>query len=210
MLMQNTQKLFALAGFACAIAAAGSKSEPMTIAVQSGTTTFVATTNVSAISIKGKSTSLDARVTLSKGQDGLQLEQIEARLPVKTLATGMGLRDEHMRRYIFTTADGKIPDVTFQGQNVACSAYNSGHETTCQVTGSLTIRGVARPFTVPLKVRENGSAFKAAGEGTVKLSDYGIAPPTELGVKTNDEVRLRFDFTAQPAAGNTAIARGDL
>jgi polyisoprenoid-binding protein YceI len=201
----NTRRLSMIACFAAASAFAASetKTESGTIAVQAGTAVFVANTNVAAISIKGKSTALVAKLSLRRLAEGLQLEHIDARLSVKTLATGMGLRDTHMRKYIFTTADGQVPDLQFEGANATCSG--SARDTTCQVAGMLTIRGIARPFTLPLKIREEGSGFKASGDGVVKLSAYGIEQPSELGVKMTDDVQLHFDFAAKPVAGDVAM-----
>src|SRR5437588_10508686 len=164
MFERNTHRLFVLAGITAALALADNNStESINIAVEGGTASFVANTNVAAISVKGKSAALKARVNLRRSQEGLQLDRIEALIPVKSLVTGMGVRDDHMRKYIFTTADGKTPDIRFQGENATCSSAGSGHESTCQVAGSLSIRGVARPFTIPLKIREEGTAFKAIG-----------------------------------------------
>jgi polyisoprenoid-binding protein YceI len=205
MLRTNTRRLSLVACFAAtaAFAATEAKTEPAPVAVQGGTASFIANTNVAAISIKGKSTALVAKLSVRRVADGLQLEHIDARLPVKTLNTGMGLRDDHMRRYIFTTADGQVPDLVFEGENATCTG--SGRDATCQVAGTLSIRGVARPFTLPLKIREDNSGFKAAGDGVVKLSAYGIEQPTQLGVKTADDVQLHFDFAAKPVSGDMAV-----
>ena len=78
------------------------------LAVDGGTASFLVTTNVPAISVKGKSTALQARVRMERNADGLHLAEIEASMPVSSIATGMSLRDEHMRRYIFTTGDSKL------------------------------------------------------------------------------------------------------
>jgi polyisoprenoid-binding protein YceI len=205
MIMTNTRRLSMIACFtaAAALAATEAKTESGTIAVQGGTAVFVANTNVAAISIKGKSTALVAKLSLRRVADGLQLEHIDARLPVQTLVTGMGLRDSHMRKYVFTTADGQVPDLHFEGANATCAG--SAKDTTCQVAGMLSIRGVARPFVLPLKIREDGGGFKASGDGVVKLSAYGIEQPSELGVKMTDDVQLHFDFSAKPVAGDVAM-----
>jgi polyisoprenoid-binding protein YceI len=201
----NTRRLSTIACFAAAAAFAASetKTESAAIAVQGGTAIFVANTNVAAISIKGKSTAMVAKLSLRRLAEGLELEHIDARLQVKTLVTGMGLRDTHMRKYIFTTADGQVPDLQFEGANATCSG--SAKDSTCQVAGMLTIRGIARPFTLPLKIREDGAGFKASGDGVVKLSAYGIEQPSELGVKMTDDVQLHFDFAAKQVAGDVAM-----
>jgi polyisoprenoid-binding protein YceI len=130
---------------------------------------------------------------------------VEASIPVKSILTGMAIRDEHMRRYIFTTTDGKTPDLRFEAAETACAAQSGrSSEFICQVSGSLAIRGVARPFSMPLKIRAESTAYRAAGEATVKLSDYGIEQPSQFGVKTADEVQLHIEFSGKEAAAKVA------
>src|SRR5262249_9385006 len=90
------------------------------VAVDGGTAAFVVNTTVPALSVKGKSSALHARVRLQRNAEGLELEDIQAVLPVKSLLTGMSQRDEHMRRYIFTTSDGKTPDLQFDAAKSTC------------------------------------------------------------------------------------------
>jgi polyisoprenoid-binding protein YceI len=167
------------------------------VEVRGGTASFDVDTNMPALSVHGKSNGLEGRVRVRRGPEGPQLEQIEAKMPVETLQTGLKLRDEHMRKYIFTTSDGQTPDVRFVAEKATCSG--SGKESTCQVAGDLTIRGTAKPFTIALKVTENNGTFRATGDSVVKLSTYGIEKPSQLGVRTEDEVKLKLDFTARPA-----------
>jgi polyisoprenoid-binding protein YceI len=180
---------------------------PTPIEVRGGTASFDVGTNVPALSVHGKSTALEARVRVRQGSNGPVLEQIEATVPVKTLVTGMGLRDEHMRKYIFTTTDGQMPDVRFVAGKATCEK-GTGNQSTCQLTGDLAIRGTSRPFAIALKVSEDSGSFHASGDGIVKLSTYGIAQPSQLGVRTSDEVKLKLDFTARPApVATTGVTR---
>lgn len=192
------------AGPAAAQSAAG--SAPMPVEVRGGTASFDVGTNVPALSVHGKSTAVEARGQVRSGANGPQLEQIEAVVPIKTLTTGMNLRDEHMRKYVFTTPDGQTPDVKFTAKQAACSKTGA-NQSTCDVTGDLSIRGTARPFSIALKVSENGDSFRASGEGVVKLSAYGIPQPSQLGVHTDDEITLKLDFTARPAPVATTGVR---
>ncbi|MDQ6700264.1 MAG: hypothetical protein M3Z36_08765 [Acidobacteriota bacterium] len=89
--------------------------------MESGTAAFEVATNMPGIEVKGKSGALSARVEISKDRNGLRLEQIDALVPVKSLATGMKVRDEHMRIYIFKTTDGQEPDLHFSAQNASCA-----------------------------------------------------------------------------------------
>ena len=178
-----------------------------TAAVQGGAASFIVNTTVPGVSVKGKSTALEARAVVQHQGEGLRLENLEASLPVKSILTGMAIRDEHMRRYIFTAPDGTMPDLRFAGGDTLCTAQ-AGHqgEFSCKIYGTLAIRGVARPFAIPLKLRAEGQAFRGAGDAIVKLSDYGIEQPSQFGVKTANEIQVRLDFTAKEAAA--AIASG--
>ena len=55
--------------------------------------------------------------------------------------------------------------------------------------------------------RESGG-FRAAGDGIVRLSAYGIDQPSQFGVRTRDDVKLHLDFTARPAGVSTAHLGG--
>ena len=103
------------------------------VEVLGGTATFDAGTNISAINVHGKSTNLGGRAQIRQAGDVITIEQMEARLPVKTITTGMGLRDEHMRKYVFTAGDGQTPDLKFTGDRADCaSAPGGGGESICK------------------------------------------------------------------------------
>jgi polyisoprenoid-binding protein YceI len=161
-----------------------------------GSATFHSATSVPMISIHGKSTALEGRARIRQEDDTLVVEQLEAVVPIKTLSTGMGLRDEHMRKNVFTTADGTLPDMRFVADRVVCAGA-AGATRVCQLSGQLTIRGSARPFGMALDVKSEGAEFRAVGDGIAKLSTYGIAAPSQLGVTTMDDVKLHVDFVVK-------------
>jgi polyisoprenoid-binding protein YceI len=125
---------------------------------------------------------------------------------VTTLSTGLSLRDEHMRRYIFTPDDGQLPDVRFIAGKTRCSAEVSGRSA-CKVVGELSVRGTTRPFVFSLKLKRDGNAFHADGEGALKLSTYGIPQPSQFGVKSLDDVKLEIAFTARRRAATASGTR---
>ena len=190
--MQRTLVLVVCLAGAALIAVAAS------LAVEGGTASFLVNTTVPGISVKGKSTALQAQATFQRAADGLRVENIRASLPVNSIATGMSLRDEHMRRYIFTTSAGQAPDLRFDAAGADCTPVSDhGATYSCKVNGDLTIRGAPRPFSIALKVRADGSSYKASGEGVVKLSDYGIEQPSQFGVKTSNDIQLHLEFSGR-------------
>ena len=177
----------------------------VTAAVQGGAASFVVDTTVPGVSVKGKSTALEVRAEVHHQGDGLRLESVEAAVPVKSILTGMAIRDEHMRRYIFTAPDGAVPDLRFEGTDTLCMPQPAhAGEFSCKVSGKLSIRGIAHPFDIPLKLRTEGQSFRAAGDAIVKLSDYGIEPPAQFGVKTANDIRVHLDFTAKESSATVA------
>ena len=186
-------------------ASLGAANNGTTAAVEGGAASFVVNTTVPGISVKGKSTALEAHAVVERVPDGLHLEKVEASIPVKSILTGMAIRDEHMRRYIFTTAEGKTPDLRFEAAEAACAAQTGrSSDSPARYRATLAIRGVARPFSIPLKIRAEGAAYRATGESTVKLSDYGIEQPSQFGVKTADEIQLHIEFSGKEAAAKIA------
>ncbi len=190
-----------------------SASEPAAatapVEVKGGTATFDTGTNVPAISVHGKSTDVRGRALIRQAGDAIAIEQLEATLPVSSISTGMGLRDEHMRKYVFTTTEGQVPDLKFVSEKAECTR-SSGSESTCNVAGHLTIRGTPRPFAIALKVQKAGDGYKAQGDSVVKLSAYGIERPSQLGVTTTDDVKLHLEFTAKPTASASAARSGGI
>jgi polyisoprenoid-binding protein YceI len=161
-----------------------------------GTATFDSATSVPMITVHGKSTALEGRARIRHDGNNLVVEALEAVVPIRTLSTGMGLRDEHMRKLVFTTSDGAAPDMRFVADRVVC-AGSAGTKRTCQLAGDLIIRGTAKPFIMTIDLKSEGAAFRATGDGVAKLSDYEIPAPSQLGVTAKDDVKLHVDFVVK-------------
>ena len=69
------------------------------------------------------------------------------------------------------------------------------------VTGELSLHGVAKPLTLPVRVEVNGAALTASGRFTLKQTDFGIEPTSAAGglVKVADEVAITFKLLARAA-----------
>jgi polyisoprenoid-binding protein YceI len=206
--MRNTAVVLASALLWLCIAKPGGASEDVQtqpFEISLGSAVFNSPTNAPGVEVKGKSTALFGRVEVSREASGLLIQNIEATIPTKTFATGMKVRDEHLRKYIFTTSDGKEPDLRFEAERAVCPAAQGGHEFTCALEGTLSIRGTSRPFQITLGVKDQSGtlqALRAAGDGVVKLSTYGITPPTQFSVRSSDEVKLHLEFTCKMKAAS--------
>jgi polyisoprenoid-binding protein YceI len=191
------------------LVAAGSGSTTPDVA--DGTVTFEVATNIPALRVHGKSDAIRAHVRAEVGSEGLAISEVDATVPVGSLKTGLALRDDHMRKLVFTDDRGRTPDLRFVGERFACRP-GAGRRTTCSVEGALEVRGVIKPFAIALVVTEDRGAFRVSGNGVLRLSDYGIDRPSQLGVSTANEITLTLDLVvrlsgSQVGASQTSRAR---
>ena len=171
------------------------------ILVVNGTIKFSVATNVLALTVEGQSRKMTANVMLDSSGATLNMETIDAAADAKTFTTGMALRDDHMRNRIFALSDGTIPSVQFSSRKTTCPKPQPRQEASCSVAGQLTLRGATRPFTIDLKIRDEGGGYRIDGSSGLTLSAFGIEPPCQLGVCVKDNVKLTFAFQAKDAAG---------
>jgi polyisoprenoid-binding protein YceI len=169
--------------------------------VRGGGVKFEARTNVSAIRVHGESNAMSAELMLRHDANGVEVENLRAVVDPKTISTGMSLRDQHMRKRIFAANNDQLPELEFVTAKGSCPALPQGSEVRCRLAGNLSIRGVVRPFEMDLKVRNDGKAYRVSGDAIVKLSNFGIEPPCQLGVCVTDEVKLRLEVQASETLG---------
>jgi len=113
---------------------------------------------------------------------------------LRTLDTGIGLRNEHLReKYLevnkgtgFDTATLSAIDLTGLGP-VAPEGKGS-------FTGLLTVHGIAKTVTGPVDVRRADGGLRVKASFRLDLSDYGIAKPRYLGIGVTNTVRVEVAF----------------
>ena len=73
-------------------------------------------------------------------------------------------------------------------------------ETTFEVNGMLTIRGIAKPATVTVTVStDSGKISSLSGHAVVLLKDYGLKPPTAALGTIGTKNEMRVEFSLEPA-----------
>jgi polyisoprenoid-binding protein YceI len=92
-------------------------------------------------------------------------------------------RDQHMHDKVLETA--QFPAVT-----LVATAYrpDSGTPGAGTLVGTLTLHGVDRPVTVPVRFERNGRTLRGQARFTLALADFRMTPPRLLGVKVRDTV----------------------
>jgi polyisoprenoid-binding protein YceI len=110
-----------------------------------------------------------------------------------TLRTGIQGRDRDMREALRVD---RHPEIRFTAQQVQSSfpSVAEGADVILTIRGLMLIRGVERPMSFSARARLREDRVWVRGESTLKMTDFGIAPPTRLFLAVKDEVAVRFDL----------------
>jgi polyisoprenoid-binding protein YceI len=81
---------------------------------------------------------------------------------------------------------------------------------TLKTVGTLTISGKENKIAMDVTAsRLPDGTIKATGMVPIKMTDYGIKPPTAIfgRLKTGDDVKVNFELTVGPKAIATALGQ---
>ena len=74
-----------------------------------------------------------------------------------------------------------------------------GSPTRGTLSGTLTLNGQAKPISFPVEFAAAGAALRVQGSYGLKMTDWGVAPPTLMlgAMKVGEVVKVRFDLLLQ-------------
>jgi len=93
----------------------------------------------------------------------------------------------------------RFPEITFRSRAVSGRPAGAGvYE--LQVTGDLTVHGVTRTVTLPLRVELSDKSVVAGGRAVIRHTDHGLKPVSVAGVvNVRNEIGVEFRITARAA-----------
>ena len=110
-----------------------------------------------------------------------------------SIVTGIDRRDAHLRSCSFFCVDS-FPQILFQSQKVARVGPDR-----YRIDGTLTIRGITRPITIPTRMLSNeGSAARFSGEFEMDRRDFGLGYSSVMN-PIKDTVQVAFTFALRDA-----------
>jgi polyisoprenoid-binding protein YceI len=134
----------------------------------SGTVTF--DYRVAFIGVRGTSSDLSADVAFTLGSLNEATGTVSVR--AASLKTGNGLQEDHMRGALGADA---FPNMVYPLDSVNTSTMLSEGQTLVTTgSGRLTLKGVSRALTVPLKLTLNGGRVTVATQFKFNPHDFGI------------------------------------
>lgn len=131
--------------------------------------------------VRGRFTSFGGRLEAADGR-----VSVEGHVDVTSVDTGNEIRDERLRAEFFEAE--QHPAITLNA-----GGTNGGQ----RVRGELTLRGVARPVDLELRVEPGGDGtLRVRAEGRIRRSDFGLeweALRQAGRLLVADEVKVRAD-----------------
>jgi len=120
------------------------------------------------------------------------------RIAAAKLGTGDEARDRALRK---TLATERYPEIRFTIERIEASfpSMTDRADVLLTISGRLLIRGVDRPTIFPGRARVRDDKLWVRGETELRMSDFGIRPPTRLFLGVKDSVLAGFDVTLATA-----------
>jgi polyisoprenoid-binding protein YceI len=113
---------------------------------------------------------------------------------LRTLDTGISLRNTHLRENYFEVNKGPgydqatVSEIDLKGLNPDTPQGKGSF------TGALTLHGVKKAVTGSVDVRQAGGGLQIKASFPINLSDYSISAPRYLGVGVKNTVQVQVAF----------------
>jgi len=119
------------------------------------------------------------------------------RVAVAGLRTGISGRDRDMLRAF---AAEQYPEIRFTLERVDASfpSITDRSDVLLTISGVMAIRGVERAMIFPGRARVRDDKLWVRGENELRMSEFGIRPPSRFFLDVKDVVRVSFDVTLAP------------
>ena len=144
----------------------------------------------------GKTSEVGGDVSVSKTAIKVGTISVNA----KTFKTDSSRRDGAIVRFILKSDKPENELITFKpAQPIALSApLTEGREVGATVSGDLTISGVTKSLTIPVKIKTQAGALSVTGNASVKRSDFDLKiPELSFIASVDDEVRISISAIAE-------------
>jgi polyisoprenoid-binding protein YceI len=113
-------------------------------------------------------------------------------VPLGNLATGIALRDQHMRDKYLEVA--KYPAAILTVARAGLKVPAGGEKVEADAQGTLKLHGQSRPVIVHYDTKGDGAALSAHGKFRINMNDFGITVPSYLGVTVKPDVDVTAAF----------------
>ena len=125
------------------------------------------------------------------GEDLLNNSELYFEVDLRTVDTGIGLRNRHMREnYLHTD---KYPMTHYKGKIVKVEKA-SDNTYKVSLEGNMFIHGVTKPLKINGTIKQTGSGYFVNTNFEVNLNDYKIEVPKLMFMRINEIIKLVLNF----------------
>jgi polyisoprenoid-binding protein YceI len=132
----------------------------------------------------GKSNTLNSAIICLPNKDSIS--QVAVSVKISSFDSENSNRDSHV---IEVTEALKFPTVSFISSEIQYNTKNS-----LNIKGKLTFHGISKNISFIATKNTKDNLSNITGEFNLKMSDFGINPPTLMGVSTQDEFKIKFNM----------------
>jgi polyisoprenoid-binding protein YceI len=142
---------------------------------------------------EAKTEAISGAVSLGSDQPGSLKGALSVDL--RTLKTGIGMRDRHMRdNYLEVAKAPGFETATIEGIQIE----KLDGKTT--FNGTLVLHGERRAVSGLATIARQGGDYTVEAEFPVRVSEFNIPKPSYLGVGVQDQVRIKIALTVSSIA----------
>lgn len=145
----------------------------------------------SNIKIDGTSTLHDWTMTSTQGSfsgnlSGNAINDVKFVLKSTSIKSKESAMDKNAYKSLQTS---KYPEITFTAPSIIVGSST--------LSGNLTVAGTTRGVKIPVTVTKSGDAYVIKGNTRIKMSAFGITPPSFMmgTIKTGDDITITFNVT---------------
>jgi polyisoprenoid-binding protein YceI len=123
------------------------------------------------------------------------LKRVHVKVPVKSLKCGHGGMDDNLYKALKANDS---PDISYIMGTFEAVPGDTKDNFSLHTVGTLTVAGKENPLNMEVAAtRSADGTVKATGVVTIKMTDFGIQPPTAIfgRLKTGNEVKVNFELT---------------
>ncbi len=111
------------------------------------------------------------------------IEAVAVSVPVRSFDSGNSNRDSHALEVLEAL---KYKNVTFSSSGIS---ENAGKVV---IQGRLTFHGVSQPLVITATKKTEGGILSVEGGFEINMKDYGVDPPSLMGIRTKEKIRIDF------------------